>query len=478
MRHPQASGYIVAFGRKRGDNFECTSSLTRMPETKLDNYWTGKSGNAKYLRLLTKNEEWLAWDDKEADPNDPTSRRVAGARSRVEETLLQSIHSTNLVVLLGSGASFCANNAKGDAAPSMASLWHAVRNAVAADAFDNVVRDVTGKAPAKGPDGEIVAGDIETLLSLCKMKLELMKVSATADEMKDAKGVVSKLAQFIEKAEATILGKVDFVKADTELAAHKGLVQKLAKRAVEKSRVKLFTTNYDLCIEEAASRLGVILIDGFSHSAEQRFNRDYFHHDIVRRPTSGTRADYIDGVFQLYKLHGSVDWRRRTDGVVIRSRATDTKTLTPVLIYPRSTKYQEAFETPYLDMFAALQAALREPDTTLIVSGFGFADDHISSPIWSALESNLGLRFVMVDPSYIPAKELDAIDLDHLMKANILGQRPYQKKIMKLVQEGDPRITVLNGRFEDMVDAIPAITGETDRQRLEIRLDHIRGTAA
>jgi hypothetical protein len=83
--------------------------------------------------------------------------------------------------------------------------------------------------------------------------------------------------------------------------------------------VKLFTTNYDLCIETAGLRLGVVLIDGFSHSAEQRFNRDHFGHDIVRRAASSTKADYLDGVFHLYKLHGSVDWRRRADEVVIRS---------------------------------------------------------------------------------------------------------------------------------------------------------------
>lgn len=366
----------------------------------------------------------------------------------------------------------------------MAMLWHAVRGKFieddpldGSDDFDNMVQEIVGKAPTKDAEGNVEAGDIETLLSLCKMKLELVTASAAEAEKKETKGPFRKLTNFIQKAEKAILSKVDFVSGNTELTTHKSIIQKLAKRAVEKPRVKLFTTNYDLCLEEAASRLGVILIDGFSHSAEQRFNRDYFHHDLVRRPISGTRADYIDGVFHLYKLHGSIDWRRRADSVVIRSRSPDNSVLKPVLIYPRSTKYQEAFETPYLDMFAALQGALREPDTTVIVSGFGFADDHISSPIWSALESNLSLRFIMVDPSYIPPQELDAIEPAHFIKANISGQKAYQNKIMRLVQEGDSRITVMNGRFEDLVDALPTIAGETDRQRLENRLDQIRGSS-
>ncbi|ANP88753.1 hypothetical protein BA011_10175 [Rhizobium leguminosarum] len=449
----------------------------------MSDYWSDRAGLAANLRLLTREGKWLAWEDRDADPDDASSRRIAGAKTRVEDTLSQALHSTNVIALLGSGASFCAKNATVKRAPGMADLWHAARDKVCEgnlfghDDFDNVVIDVIGSLPEEGK-----AGDIENLLSLCKMKLELLEARAKnqkpvgevapSDSSADP---VTVLKQFIDKAESAILQRVDFVDNETVLSAHKALIQKLAKRAVEKPRVRLFTTNYDLCLEESAARIGVVLIDGFSHSAEQRFNRDYFQHDIVRRATSGTKADYIDGVFHLYKLHGSVDWRRKQDGVVIRSQANDTEGLKPVLIYPRSTKYQEAFEVPYLDMFAAFQAALREPDTTLVVAGFGFADDHISAPIWSALESNLSLRLILVDPSFVPVVRLDAIGAGgHLIDLEIGVQRQYQKRIMRLVGEGDPRITVLNGRFEDLVDAMPTITGESDRQRLQMRLDQIR----
>ncbi|KKK85221.1 hypothetical protein LCGC14_2775470 [marine sediment metagenome] len=237
--------------------------------------------------------------------------------------------------------------------------------------------------------------------------------------------------------------------------------------------MKLFTTNYDLCIETAGLRLGVVLIDGFSHSAEQRFNRGHFDHDIVRRAVSSTKADYLDGVFQLHKLHGSVDWRRRSDEVVIRSLDAPGENRKPVLIYPRSSKYQEAFESPYLDMFAALQAALREPDTTLIVSGFGFADDHISAPIWSAIETNLSLRLVLCDRGFVEHQKLfdeDAQEID----LDLNGLSLYQSKIARLVQQGDTRITMLNGRFEDFADALPMISGKTDRQLLHDRLEKLR----
>ncbi|TBY61817.1 SIR2 family protein [Rhizobium leguminosarum bv. viciae] len=447
----------------------------------MSDFWTKKPGAAGNLRLLTREGKWLAWEDQEADPNDASSKRIAGAKGRVNEVLTQAVHVTNVLTLLGSGASFCAKNVDPRRAPGMSDLWHAAREKVCAtdlvdhSSFDNVVLDVVGSLPPED-SGKQQAGDIENLLSLCKMKLELMEVRAKDNEKVDPDGPIKKLKTFIEKAEGAILEKVNFVDQATGLPAHRGLIQKFAKRAVDKPRVKVFTTNYDLCVEEAASRLGVVLIDGFSHSAEQRFNRDYFQHDLVRRQTSGTKADYIDGVFHLYKLHGSIDWRRRADGVVIRSRASDPA-LNPVLIYPRSTKYQEAFESPYLDMFAAFQAALREPDTALLIAGFGFADDHISAPIWSALESNLSLRLILVDPSFIPVVKLDAYPApDHLLDVG-LPTRKYQNRMARLVAEGDPRVTLLNGRFEDLVDAIPAITGESDRQRLQMRLDQIRDAA-
>ena len=430
-------------------------------------FWDGYSdGNKELLRLLTSAGKWLAWPDKVVGQQDAGSKRISGCREQVEDSLANALHSTNVVVLLGSGASFCAKNRGETKAPSMWHLWHAVREAYGHSAFDQIAKDVMGDVPDAGKE------NIEGLLSLCKMSIELLGVRSENDLLFADRSKLEGLEAFIRAAEKTILQRVGFVDGETDLPAHMAFVRKFARRSPEKPRVKLFTTNYDLCIETASSRLGVVLIDGFSHTAVQRFNRDHFQHDIVRRAASSTKADYLDGVFHLYKLHGSVDWRRQMDSMVIRSQADTTPSLKPVLIYPRSTKYQEAFESPYLDMFAALQAALREPDTTLIVSGFGFADDHISAPIWSAIETNLTLRVILCDRGFIPKERLFDPDA-HSIDLEIEVQRPYQKKIAKLVKQGDSRITVLNGRFEDLAHAVPEIAGKTDRQLLQERLGRL-----
>lgn len=437
------------------------------------------TGDRELLRLLTSAGKWIAWSSKEPDPNDPADKRIPGCQENVEEALQAALHSTNVVVLLGSGASFCAKNHGESEAPSMWDLWHAVREAVSAGnvidhaKFDDLAKRVMGNLPEDDDDGHQKAGDIELLLSLCKMSIELLEVRAEGDSNFNERGWLTQLVEFVSDAEKAILKRVDFVSPTTELQAHTTFIRKFARRSPEKPRVKLFTTNYDLCLETASSRLGVVLVDGFSHSAIQRFNRDHFHHDIVRRSATSAKVDFLDGVFHLYKLHGSVDWRRQEDELVIRSRQVPDEKLKPVLIYPRSTKYQEAFETPYLDMFAALQAALREPDTTLIVSGFGFADDHISAPIWSAVETNLSLRLVLCDRGFVPDEELEE-PTAHGIDLEMRSQRPYQKKLIGLVQQGDARISLLNGRFEDLAQAVPEISGKTDRQLLQERLDRVR----
>jgi homogentisate 1,2-dioxygenase len=52
-----------------------------------------------------------------------------------------------------------------------------------------------------------------------------------------------------------------------------------------------------------------------------------------------------------------------------------------VLVYPRNTKYELAFEQPYIEMMSAFQAAIRQPETALLVVGFGFNDNHLAEPI-------------------------------------------------------------------------------------------------
>lgn len=432
--------------------------MTEAPKTHFD-YWQNLAASRTNLRLLIPGKGWVEFADRIGDDNKVEAR---GSKDEIESVLTNVISASNFLTLTGAGASFCARNPDGQPqAPSMSALWDAVAAKVGAPEFAAVC--------AKFQKTNL-NDNIEKLLSLCKVYLELNEAADEEDEE------VQSVRDFVPVAEKCILEKVDYVTSQTDLSAHETYVRKIGRRGFRKARAKVFTTNYDLSIEEAARRLRFTIIDGFSHSLDQVYDRQHFEYDIVRREPGKDAPDYIANVFHLYKLHGSTDWRRiGTD--VIRSRDNDIGEA--VLIYPRSSKYQEAFDPPYLDMMSAFQAALREPDSALVVAGFGFNDDHISRPILSALESNLNFRLVVCDPGFIRSYEalsghqLDGV-ADHAILDAETHPNPFIERIRGLAHNGDQRVHLLNGRFEDLADAMPDLIGQTDRERHAERVRSMR----
>jgi len=411
--------------------------------------WVTDPADPKLLRLYLPDEGWKAYADKLSEAENRIE--AVGSKRALESALLNALNSTNLILLTGSGSSFAAKNEIGKTPASMSDLWTAVR----VRAGDETFARVCGMFPSS-PINE----NIEKLLTLCKLYLELNETAEDAQ--------TTLVRSFVKDAELAILDRVDFVGTKTTLDAHAGFIQKIGRRGLRKPRARFFTTNYDLCFEEAARRHRFTIIDGFSHALEQVYDRSHFDHDIVRREAAKDTPDYIENVFHLYKLHGSIDWRR-VNGEIVRSKGPAGD---PILIYPRSSKYQEAFEAPYLDMISALQAALREPDTALIVSGFGFNDDHLSRPILAAVEANMSLRLVICDPAFLASADISGAD--HVVAAAPSTTNPFMKAFYKLAAGGDPRIHLVNGRFADLATALPDLVGETDRERHVARMRAIR----
>jgi len=105
----------------------------------------------------------------------------------------------------------------------------------------------------------------------------------------------------------------------------------------------------------------------------------------------------LEGVFQLFKLHGSVNWARSASGdIEVKTNPTPESAC---LIYPAKGKYQQSYVQPHLELVSQYFSALREPNTCLIVAGFGFNDDHLSEPILAAVRTNPYLRLIIVNPS-------------------------------------------------------------------------------
>ncbi len=138
--------------------------------------------------------------------------------------------------------------------------------------------------------------------------------------------------------------------------------------------VEVFTTNYDLLLEQALEEQYVPFFDGFSGSRYPFFDI----HSVERNdlPPYWTR---------LWKLHGSVNWKVMGKSV---SRVTKDETGSPELIYPSKLKYDQSRKMPFLAMSDRLSGFLLKPHATLIVCGYSFGDEHINDTIINALKVN------------------------------------------------------------------------------------------
>lgn len=355
--------------------------------------------------------------------------QISEAKQELNELLLTALQMPNLSLFAGSGAS------RGDVGgPSMADLWEKSVQVVSADGksvdFGEIAKTVNYL--------ETNDQNIEHLLSQCDAYLSFNNSDV-------------EITNFVRDVKRVILDECSsFIGKDgNDLSAHEVILQKLARRRARDPRLSIFTTNYDMCFETAASNLGMMVVDGFSYSRNRRFDGRYFNYDFVYRDESSN--EFADGVFQLYKLHGSVSWER-IDGNIYES--LHPRPENAALIYPAKGKYQQSFIQPHLEMLSRFLDLLRRPNGCLLITGFGFNDDHLSEPIISAIKSNPSLRLVIVDFNAY---------------GNILASRysssPYWKDLSDLCSSGFD-VSFINGSFKQLADMIPNLRALSPAEKL------------
>jgi hypothetical protein len=105
-------------------------------------------------------------------------------------------------------------------------------------------------------------------------------------------------------------------------------------------------------------------------------------------------------------------------------------------------QYQQSYIQPHLELIAKFLQGIREPNTCLITTGFGFNDDHLSEPIYAALQSNPHLKLIIVDRS-VERKFKNPDDFS-----------PYWKKFKALADKGLD-ILFIEADFENFAINIP-----------------------
>ena len=353
-------------------------------------------------------------------PDKDQQEEARKAKGELKNVLLASLQMQHLVVLAGSG---CSQSAGG---PSMQDLWNgAVGEEPTADA----------KAAAGKVNHNLTVRNIEALLSRVEAFLQVNQ-----DE---------DVSNFLDSSKQVILDRCSAFLDPKKLQTHKTFLHRLSRRRVRDQRLQVFTTNYDLCFERAAAELGGVALDGFSFTPPRRYDPRFFGYDIIRRPRSGDDlGHYLEGVFLLYKLHGSVNWARGQEGTIYEK--DKPMPAEACLIYPATGKYQQSFVQSHLESMAEYLAAVREPNTCLLAVGFGFNDDHLAEPLLAAVQSNPHLRLIVVDP------ESDT---------NATNGNRYWKRFFELSGHGED-VWFIKASFGDFAQMVPDLKSLTPADTL------------
>ncbi len=142
--------------------------------------------------------------------------------------------------------------------------------------------------------------------------------------------------------------------------------------------VEIFTSNYDLLMEEALEMAKIPYFCGFSGSHEPFFDA----------ATIANNDSLPSRWARLWKLHGSLGWGHNEREEFVSGKGRDHAEM----IYPDHLKYDHIQKLPYTALFDRLRKFLMTPDTLLLSCGFSYKDAHISAVISEALAANPAAR--------------------------------------------------------------------------------------
>lgn len=313
-------------------------------------------------------------------------------RSRVEPWFSSLFQSEHFSLLLGSGLSSAIQyDATGSTNNGMSDLTFSETK------YKDNIKEFAEKSAKETGRGE---SNIEDTIRVANELLRGLEIAGTDNDgvivlKKEINEVIKKFTENI----STIENQISTADVDEKNEAFNELIKfimSFASRNGTRDRLHIFTTNYDRLIEAGADLAGLHLIDRFVGSLTPVFRSSRLDIDMHYNPP-GIRGEprYLEGVARYTKLHGSIDWVEDNNGDIRKiGLPFGAKTLKPfleaanvsedyrkILIYPNASKDKETAEYPYVELFRDFAAALCRPNSTLVVYGYSFGDDHVNRVI-------------------------------------------------------------------------------------------------
>lgn len=395
-----------------------------------------------------------------------------GTTKLTENTLRAHLASIlrleNIGVLLGAGASV------GAGGKTMVELWEHFKKESADEEkwlkAEGYLKIGSNSKGAEASSQSFESPNIETLLDTLAISISEWK---RANDIKLAKGLKARAEIYRAVINASKLNEAWWKTltgpglSENDLCDHRKMLQRLSSaRQPGQASPWIFTTNYDLAIEWAADSIDLNIINGFLGIHSRKFSPQCF--DLGYRNVQA-RGEAQFGTYNIYlaKLHGSLTWKEVNDGHFYELQASEgwrgiqeflsnPGSDLPFTVMPSAAKYVQTVGFVLGELLRRFAEFLNRPQAALIVSGYGFGDEHINRLLHSAF---LNPTFQLV--VYFP---------EFKGKENV---KDLPGAIQMLVALENPRVTIVGGAyFNVFADHLPdpAIYNE-DLKALEDRLN-------
>ena len=186
------------------------------------------------------------------------------------------------------------------------------------------------------------------------------------------------------------------------------------------SAVEIFTTNYDLVLETAIKEAEINVETGRSSDGIQmRLDTACWDH-----PNALT-----DEMGRLTKLHGSVDWQRHNEDIIVGNPNFTGNHQNHLILYPGYKG--EPDEEPFIKFHEHLKAVVQKTRAAIFI-GFTFRDGYINS-ILSGLRPEI-TKFVINKDDSLP-------DLDFLNGCEHSNKGLTEETVADCLQSLRPKVT-------------------------------------
>jgi hypothetical protein len=161
--------------------------------------------------------------------------------------------------------------------------------------------------------------------------------------------------------------------------------------------VEIFTTNYDLLLEQAMEQAEVPFFDGFVGS----INPFFAHLSVEAEEGKANEAVFPPKAWtRLWKLHGSINWRMRKNivgkGRISRFMGESISPEEELVIFPSREKYIQSKKLPFVAFQDRLRKFLANGECLIIIVGYSFSDEHINDLLLQGLSSNPRLAAIVL----------------------------------------------------------------------------------